>query len=85
MFTEGSDFYPPLENHVTFSAGSDKGDSYCFTYTIVNSECVEYDEHFSVELTSKDDYVKFHISYAYIYIIDNDSKCLVPDFYRVHS
>ena len=70
---------------MTFSAGSDKGDSYCFTYTIVNSECVEYDEHFSVELTSKDDYVKFHISYAYIYIIDNDSKCLVPDFYRVHS
>ena len=70
---------------MTFGAGSDKGDSYCFTYTIVDGECVEDDEYFSVELTTKDNCVKFYISYAYVYIIDNDCKCLVPDFYHVHS
>ena len=57
-----------------FTAGSQAGDTQCVEIVITDDSCVEEDEHFSVNLTTSDEDVKFHINYASVRILDDDSK-----------
>ena len=57
-----------------FTAGSQAGDTQCVEIVINDDRCVEGDEYFSVNLTTSDEDVKFHVDYAAIRILDDDSK-----------
>ena len=57
-----------------FTAGSQAGDTQCVEIVIIDDRCVEGDEYFSVSLTTSDEDVKFHINYASVRILDDDSK-----------
>ena len=59
-----------------FTAGSQAGDTQCVEIIIIDDRCVERDEYFSVNLTTSDEDVKFHIDYAAIRILDDDGECI---------
>ena len=59
-----------------FTAGSRAGDTQCVEIVIIDDRCVERDEYFSVNLTTSDEDVKFHIKYGYIRILDEDGELL---------
>ena len=57
-----------------FTAGSQAGDTQCVEIVIIDDRCVEEDEYISVNLSTSDDDVKFHIKYASIRILDDDGE-----------
>ena len=59
-----------------FTAGSQAGDFQCVEIVIINDRCVEGDEYFSVNLTTTDEDVKFHIDFASVRIIDDDGESI---------
>ena len=68
----GSDFTAPHSFDVTFYENGP--DRMCFTFSIIDDNCVEDKESFGVVLSTSDADVEIHISSANVTIIDNDSK-----------
>ena len=69
-----SDFVDNTPVQWVFTAGSQAGDTHCVEIVIIDDRCVEEDEYFSVNMTTSDEDVKFHINYASIRILDDDSE-----------
>ena len=70
----GSDFVDITSVHFVFAAGSQAGNTQCMDIVIIDDRCVEGDEYISVNLSTSDDNVKFHIKYASIRILDDDGE-----------
>jgi len=69
-----SDFVDNTSVQWVFTAGSQAGDTQCVEIVIIDDRCVEEGEYFSVSLMTNDEDVKFHINFASIRILDDDSK-----------
>ena len=74
LSSEGSDFLPPAVPYSAFLSGSDYGDMYCFTFTILDDPCVEDNEYFSVHLFTFDSDVIIYVVNARVRIVDHDCK-----------
>ena len=74
MSSAGSDFVDIASVHWVFTAGGQAGDTHCVEIVVIDDRCVEEDEYFSVNLTTSDENVKFHINYAAIRILDDDGE-----------
>ena len=70
---EFSDFDIRPSPCLVFVADSQPDDSLCVTVDITDDGCMEFDEKFSVFLTSSDD-VEFHIYNGTVIILDNDGE-----------
>ena len=63
---------------LAFSIGAALNSSSCANITINDDLIVEYDEEFSVYLSTYDPVIIDPIEEANVTIIDNDRKCLQP-------
>lgn len=70
VFTDSSDFITATET-VLFTAESTAGETHCASFTILDDDTVEANEHFVVIASQED---LFSNSTATIIIADNDSK-----------
>jgi hypothetical protein len=79
--TAPGDYVPVVDVPLSFSIGAAVNSTSCANITINDDVIVEYDEEFTVSLTTTDPVIIEPIRESNVTIIDNDCKCPQPAVY----